>query len=77
MLIEPWQVVVEGSYAYITRDSTPYDIQILDISTPGSPTAVDQIAGIYGTVTMDISGFYLYLTDNKNALQIFDISDPT
>jgi hypothetical protein len=68
-------VYVSGDYAYIADYSS--GLQIIDISTPSSPS----LAGTYDTPGsargVYASGDYAYVADYNSGLQIIDISTPS
>lgn len=75
-------VVVEGSYAYIT--SYFWDaVEIVNVANPASPTHVSSIANNGWTIKLDGAsniikeGNYLYVSAYlSNTLQIIDVSNP-
>ena len=77
------KVTVSGNYAYVTTNNSngidPEDegLQIIDISTPSSPT----LTGTYNTPGtargVTVSGNYAYVADGYEGLQIVDISTPS
>ena len=66
----------DGNYAYVADRSS--GLQIIDVSTPASPTRV----GTYNTsgyaygVTLSSDGKYAYVADGSPGLQIIDVSTP-
>ena len=74
--------VVDGSNAYVTnytRDS----VAIIDVSTPSTPTYINEIRNNNGTIRLNGAagivkdGNYLYIASNvSDALQIIDVSSP-
>ena len=70
-----YNVVISGNYAYVAATST--GLQIIDISTPSSPT----LTGTYNTsgsaYDVAISGNYAYVADYTSGLKIIDISTPS
>jgi hypothetical protein len=76
-----FEVLVQGSYAYMMKGDSGYALQIFSLSTPSSPVLVGQSAAVGGSsmLGMDIVGSYAYLTTNgsgPDGLEIFNISNP-
>jgi len=69
-----FDVFVQGNFAYCAASGAGLDI--INISTPGSPTFVancdtpGEANGVY------VSGNYAYVADSESGLQIIDISTP-
>jgi len=69
----PYELVVEGNYAYVAAD---YGIQVVDISDPYNPSYVNDYETPGAAVGVFARGNYLFVADNYSGLQILDISDP-
>jgi len=66
-------VVVAGDYAYLANY---YDLQIIDVSDPTSPTLVrvDTVGNYVYHVALQDS--FLYVSAADSGLKVFDVSDP-
>jgi hypothetical protein len=74
----PGTILVSGRYAYVTTSGGNH-LEIFDISNPSSPILVSVTSvGPGGGSFMAISGKYLYVAVNFNAMpvKVFDISNP-
>jgi len=69
----PWDVFVQGDYAYVAANSI---LSIVDIRDPKKPVQIsycgtpDDALGVY------ISGSYAYVATCKSGLRIVDVSNP-
>jgi hypothetical protein len=77
----PTNVVVEGTYAYVTLGTSASYIGIYDIANPASPALVDTYStGDNYSTDLSISGRYLYVTSENTSsiglLSTYDVSDP-
>ena len=70
-----YDIVVEGSYAYITDGS--YGMRVVDISDPSNPTEVGHLPANDNSYAIAVSGSYAYVTDLNTGLKIVDISTPS
>jgi len=74
-------VTVSGNYAYVADASA--GLQIIDISSPTSPTFIGNYCSPQtnnvnpSSVDVAISGNYAYLAEGVTGLQIIDISNPS
>eukprot|EP01064_Diplonema_japonicum_P029253 TRINITY_DN4689_c0_g1_i4.p1 TRINITY_DN4689_c0_g1~~TRINITY_DN4689_c0_g1_i4.p1 ORF type:complete len:580 (+),score=140.87 TRINITY_DN4689_c0_g1_i4:290-2029(+) len=66
-------VRVSGDHVYVSDEED--GLQVLDVSTPGSPV----LAGTYSTWNqaqkVHVSGSYAYVADRQGGLQVFDVTD--
>jgi hypothetical protein len=74
-------IAVSGSYAYVVSDAASNDLDVINISVPGTPTPVVGLnifdAGVSDTRKIAISGSSLYVLNPVGAgkeLEIYDIS---
>ena len=86
LLVAPELLFVKGNYAYVI-DSNSKALEIVNISTPSSPTHTGKIllssrASHQGPSGIFVQGNYAYITINSRfynsgAIDVIDISDPT
>jgi len=69
------QVIVEGSYAYLTADSD--GLHIIDISDPDSPIVVGTFATSSSAQYLAKIGSHVYVSLGGYGFQIVDVSAPT
>ncbi len=67
-------VVVAGSYAFVTMDSL--GVAVVDVHVPSSPVLVDTLATYDESRELFIHGNRLYVADFRGGITVFDISDP-
>src|SRR5580704_13752480 len=75
----PDSVSVQGSYAYVTNQSSD-SLQIFDVSSPANPTLVASTSTVAGPTSVFVQGNYAYVTISSkttHGLLIFNISNPT
>lgn len=75
----PGSVMVSGRYAYVT-DSGSGDLRIIDVSDPGAPGLVGNVAVGGGLLTsVFVSGRYAYVLDatTPGNLYVIDVSNPS
>jgi hypothetical protein len=69
-----WGVAVRGGYAYAAV-TNPSRMQILDVSSPGSPQVQGNIS-LSAPRAVALSGDFAYAADGSSGLRIINISDP-
>ncbi len=68
-------IAIVGDYAYVAdRES---GLQVIDISTPITPTIVGSLDFPETALSIEVFGDYAYVPSYKNRLQIIDIHNPT
>ncbi|MBY8999784.1 MAG: hypothetical protein KGD64_02620 [Candidatus Heimdallarchaeota archaeon] len=72
---DAYGVAISGNYLYVAVSHAGLDVY--DISTPTSPTFVDNVDLDGYAKKVEISGNYAYVACDLGGLQIVDISDPT
>ncbi len=71
-------LVAQGRYVYLASGVSS-TVQIIDVSTPSSPTLVKTLAvgsGNNGRRRLSLQGRYLYVTDLSGVVSVVDISNP-
>ena len=70
-------ILISGRYAYVTTNGSNH-LEVFDISNPSSPVLVSVKTLVQGGSYMAISGKYLYVAVNQNAMNVnvYDISNP-
>jgi hypothetical protein len=71
---EAHDVKVVGNYAYVADFSL--GLQIIDISTPDTPTLVGNYDTSGSAQDVQVIGNYAYVADYESGLQIIDVSNP-
>lgn len=79
---DSFAVDVSGSYAYVTTNSSPGALAVVDISDPANPShvATESLGGPGGQgrgVDVVVSGDYAYVAAGDEGLAIVNIVDPT
>ncbi len=69
-------IAVDGRYAYTPASGGAQGIQIIDVSTPSSPTFVKNLSGCGATFAVAIYSGYLYSLNGCRAIQLYDVRDP-
>ena len=72
-LVNPWDVCIRGSYAYIADDSG--GLKVIDVSDPSRPYEVGRYKGCFPE-TVDLSYPYAVVSEWEGHIEILDISDP-
>ena len=68
------KTVIVGDYAYVADGNS--GLQIIDISSPESPSIIGTLDTSGSAYGITINGNYAYVADTTSGLQIIDISDP-
>ncbi|MHA1550763.1 MAG: hypothetical protein ACTSQC_02335 [Candidatus Heimdallarchaeaceae archaeon] len=72
---DAYGVAISGNYLYVAVSHAGLDVY--DITTPTSPTFVDNVDLDGYARRVEISGNYAYVVSDLGGLQIVDISDPS
>ena len=75
----PTDMAISGNYAYVIDELNNRDLEVIDISTPSSPTLVQTFIdnAFSCPLAISISGNYAYIADRcSTSLIIVDISNP-
>ena len=67
-------VAVQGNYAYVADGDS--GLQVLDITTPGTPEIVGSIDTPGSAIGVAVHGDYAYVADDESGLQVVDITTP-
>ncbi len=73
----PNAVAVAGRYAY-SANYTGRNLQVIDVSTPASPTVLGSLTTVGNPVAVAVAGRYAALVyQNSTTLEVVDVSDPS
>jgi len=76
-----YDIVLSGNYAYVATADQQNELKTIDITTPSSPSLIDQdnLVGPKDAYSIDVDGDRLYIGQEKNNNQefhIFNIQNP-
>lgn len=74
-VVDPVDIAIQGSYAYVLDSGSPAAFRIVDISDPGNPQQVGLLLGVGGT-NCAVSGTRAVIQVGYT-LYAVDVSDPT
>lgn len=76
--VNVWDFVIQGSYAYLTANSTNFCFSVVDISEPTDLQLVNQVTDptrCLGTLGITVEGNYLYTYSTSGSDEYFTIHD--
>jgi hypothetical protein len=77
VLGRPWEVRIDGDYAYVAADSG--GLVILDLGDPATPVRIGRVESTFQTIAVAVSGNYAYVSEYVNerpGLRVIDVSNP-
>lgn len=74
LLGNPWEVVVEGTRAYVADNTL--GVVVLDLSDPTSPVVVAEVPAVGGVEDVALGAGALYAAIGSKGVEVFDLTDP-
>lgn len=73
----PYQIVVQGRYAYVVSAAPSNSLEIFDVSNPSVPVSIGSVAVDTDALSVYVQGGYAYVVSNAGSLQVIDVSNPS